>query len=163
MFSLWVLFYKKIFTCNHFEDSTLNPILSVMGLIHRGLTVLENSVLNILIVCHPLIGISFYHWSSFGLNDISVINTYPLKNFLSSQLLYVSTSEWVLRTLFAGWKLVYHIILKFSSFLPHFEGKKTGLQPVSRPVEQSFGFFRKVPKKGAKNGANVYRIIRGYK
>ena len=27
---------------------------------------------------------------------------------------------------------------------------KTGLQPVSRPVEQSFGFFRKVPKKKVK-------------
>ena len=28
---------------------------------------------------------------------------------------------------------------------------KTGLQPILRPVEQSFGCFRKVPK----NGANV--------
>ena len=37
--------------------------------------------------------------------------------------------------------------------------KKTDLQPVSRPVEQNFGFIERCPKKGAKNGANVKRNI----
>ena len=35
---------------------------------------------------------------------------------------------------------------------------KTGLQPVSRPVEQIVGFFHKYLKKVQKNGAKIYSL-----
>ena len=45
--------------------------------------------------------------------------------------------------------------LNFFSY-GQFKFNKTGLQPVSRPVEQILGFFPK-DLKSAKNGANIIK------
>ena len=58
-----------------------------------------------------------------------------------------------------AWEIILWPFIKLIELTRQIKGNKTGLQPVSRPVEQILGFFQ----KGLKNYQKGIIIIKGAK